>query len=155
MKAFFNLIKNNLIISGFLFIAITLTVVLLLSEQAKRELKLIKTDPPEGTIYSNIPYGSFYFYFSDDIDAKTVHISSIPQADFLFEKGKNGENYFLKIYPKKSLILNQTYNIVVDKKLSSLKGARLKNDILYSFLFSFPQGYENQGIQSGEGIIMR
>lgn len=154
MAFLINLIKNNLVLFGFVVIAIILTIILALSGTFNKKLILLKTSPEEGIVYSGVPYGSIYFYFSEEINPKTIITEIIPQTEIVAEAEKSNGEFFVKIYPKTFWKFNTQYKITIKNTLSSLSGAKTDNNFIYSFSYSLPQNEKGQGIPSEEGINM-
>jgi hypothetical protein len=146
MSALISLIRKNSVLFAFLLIATILTIVLMLSGSLNREIKILKTVPEPGITYSGVPYGSIRIYFSEEIEKKSVKVAISPQTDIVTEIVNNKPNFFLKIYPKTYWEMNREYILTVNKSLSSVSGAKLRNDLNYDFSYRFPPGSEQQGV---------
>jgi hypothetical protein len=140
MFLFINIVKKNLLLSLFVFVAIVITIVLVVSGSIKKELLLVKTVPPSNTplltLDSHVP---IFFYFSDKIDKKTVDVSVSPNIKIITDVQSDGENNVLKIIPSSAWEYNTQYSLTIKESLSSQDGKKLTGDVVFLFLIDFPK----------------
>lgn len=131
--AIINLIKKNPLLFIFIFIALVLTVILMLQNALNKELALTSISPNTQTVSTSNSREPFYFCFAEKPDKKTIDIMVNPQTKVFFEVQNEGNSYCIKIAPNPWWRYNFQYTITIDKKLTSVTGAKLKEDIIHSF----------------------
>lgn len=154
---FIALIKKNLLLSIFIFVAIFLTILLFFSEIFKKELILTRTFPPAGKIVEMSSTFPLFFYFPENIDQKSIKITVVPETKTTFNiEQVSQDEFFIEVFPDPWWKFNQNYVLTIDRELRSVGGAKLINNISYKFTV-VPPPVEQMPPQTGseEGIDYR
>lgn len=146
-----DLIKRNLIIFSFLLIGIILTIALMLGGALNKELGFSKTSLSSGQTEMLDQAIPVVFYFSEEIDPKTIDIKISPSVKFISKTGFENSLGTLSVNPLPWWEYKTSYTITIDKKLTGKQGGRLKNDISFSFSLVFPNNNPTLFQQPGPG----
>lgn len=146
-----DLIKRNLIIFSFLLIGIVLTIILMLGGAFNKELVFSKTSLSSGQTEMLDQAIPLVFYFSEEVDPKTIDIKISPSVNFISKTGLENGQGTLSINPLPWWEYKTFYTITVDKKLTGKQGGRLKNGVSFSFSLAFPNNNPTLFQQPGPG----
>lgn len=91
------------------------------------------------------------FYFSEEIDPKTIDIKISPSVKFISKAEIENGQGTLSVSPLPWWEYKTPYTITIDKKLMGKQGGRLKNDISFSFSLVFPNNNPTLFQQPGPG----
>lgn len=146
-----DIIKKNIVIFSFVLIGIILTIILMLGGAFNRELIFSRTSLPSGQTEILDNTTPIVFYFSEELDPKTIVVKISPETKFLIKTGVESEQGTLSVYPLPWWKYKTPYTITVDKKLLEKQGGRLKSDISFSFSLIFPNNNPTLFQQPGPG----
>jgi hypothetical protein len=144
-----SIIKNNLLVFLFITVGIILTIILMFSGALQKELLLVRTNTPQGikeTIYQSNPV---VFYFSKEIDPKTIKIKTFPEIKIITKTSLQDGLGSITISPVPWWRYDTDYTITIDRSLSGKGGEKLKNDISFSFTLVFPKSEKDIPEQPG------
>jgi hypothetical protein len=134
-----NLIKKNLLLSVFVFIAVVLTIVLFFSDVFKKELLLTRTSPAsQGVVVSLDSRTPILFYFSEPIDKTSIKVSIYPKTGFITQTVNTEKEGYIEVLPDPWWDFNKNYTITIDKSLRSANKSFLKEPIVFSFSLTPP-----------------
>lgn len=136
------IIKKNLILSIFVAVAILLTILLFFIEPVFQKNALLRTSFPSGTTLSTInPTNEIVFFFSNQINEKSLDIKIIPEEAIVSHVASEGEPS-ITIKPRGWWKYNSPYTIAISSP-------DFKNDVTFSFSVTFPK-QEELPPQTGE-----
>lgn len=130
MKFLIDLIKNNKILSFFLFVAILLTIILFFTENHNKIEVTTTSISPGSTISTINPNTEIIFYFSGKIDKKNLVVKITPEEDYSFNIVDSPEPSLL-IKPKGWWKYDALYQVTISHPL-------LQKPFAFNFSFKFP-----------------